>query len=103
MSRYTESRISNYEGFQRLDKLQERLAIGDLRGKEARDVRRNKDFLCPLCSCRKRSQRVVPSRVMGHLLKDTPFRDEYGRPLNAVVCCEDCAAPLLARMGERVR
>lgn len=100
---YLTKRLTNYEGFKRLDKKLERLAIGDLRTKQSRDVRKTKDFLCPLCSTRKRSQRVVPSRILGHLLRDTPFRDAFGRPLQAIVCCEECARPLLARMGERVQ
>ncbi|HTQ42160.1 MAG TPA: hypothetical protein VMI75_05325 [Polyangiaceae bacterium] len=100
---YTIARLSEYEGFKRLDKMQERLAIGDLRLKQARDVRKDKDFLCPLCSRRVRSQRVVQSRIVGHPLHDTPFRDALGRRLMAVVCCEECAEPLLRAQNERVR
>lgn len=72
-------RISNYEGFKRLDAMLEKVDSGKL--KPPREPVR--DFLCEVCSRRKRSVRAVPSLVMGHKLPGTPLQGTF------VLACDD--------------
>jgi hypothetical protein len=82
--RFIKKRISNYEGFKALDKLQEKIAEGKL--KPPREPVR--DHLCEVCKTRKRSVRVVPCLTMGRKLTGTPLKGLF------VLACDECARSL---------
>lgn len=104
MSNYTAKRISNYEGFKRLDKMQEKIAEGKLLPPR----RAERDFYCPLCHYRKRSQRVIKSEILGSRLpqilhattKGSPVANPFDASLKVIVVCGDCAGDL-ERSGVR--
>jgi hypothetical protein len=85
---YTQKRLSNYEGFKRLDAMLEKVDAGKL--KPPREPMR--DFLCEVCSRRKRSVRAVPCLTMGKKLVGTKLKGLF------VLVCDDgpgsCAAAL---------
>lgn len=87
---YTTKRLSNYDGFKALDKLQEKIAEGRLK-----PPRQNaKDYLCPLCSYRKRSLVLCPSRVLGVPVSQLPIKVETRFQGRFILCCEDCVRDL---------
>jgi len=104
MTTYKTTRISNYDGFKRLDKLLEKVAEGHLRPPRTAE----RDFYCPLCHYRKKTQRLVRSEVLGTRLpailhtttKGTPVSSPFDPMVKFIVVCEECAAPLL-RQAER--
>jgi hypothetical protein len=90
---YARKRISNYDFFKSLDETHEKLANGEL--KPPREHAR--DYLCPLCSTRKRSLSLVPSRVMGVPVRElTLIKTDVNFKGRFILCCEDCARPIRA-------
>ncbi len=89
--RVVKTRVSNYEGFKRLDKLQEKIATGKLT--PPREQQR--DHICEICKCRKPSVKVVPSLIAGHKLPGTKFTGLF------VLACDgrDGCAAMLERAG----
>lgn len=87
---YTIKRKSNYDAFKALDKLQEKIATGVL--KPPRENAR--DYLCPLCSYRKRSMRLVASRILGKPVSQLPIECATQFQGRFVLVCEDCARDL---------
>lgn len=82
---YVQKRISNYEGFRRLEAMQEKVATGKLKPMHRDPVR---SHLCEVCKCRKRSVQAVPSLLMGHTLPETKLRGRF------VLACDECARSL---------
>lgn len=93
---YSASRLSNYEGFKRLDKLLEKIAEGRLKPPREAVV----DHLCPLCKCRKKSQRLVPSRVIGVPVGQLGVECKTRFQGKFILACADCADDL-RRAGVR--
>lgn len=87
---YTIKPKSNYEGFRDLDRMLEKIDSGKLRPPRTNAV----DHFCPLCHCTKRSQRLVPSRVLGVPVSQLPNECKTAFQGRFVVCCEDCARDL---------
>lgn len=79
---YSAKRLSNYEGFRRLDVMQAKVATGKLRPPREPVT----DYLCEVCQRRKRSRYVVPSLTAGERVK--PFVGRF------VLACAECKAAL---------
>ena len=58
---YRIRRVSNYEGFRKIDVMQQKIAEGKLKPPRE-DVR---EYTCAICRRRVRSARLIPSRLIG--------------------------------------
>ena len=90
MNPYTSKRKSNYDGFKSLDKMLEKIDSGKL--KPPRENQR--DYLCPLCSYRKRSMRLVKSVILGKPVAQLPIETEVRFEGRFVLVCWGCADDL---------
>lgn len=87
---YVSKRVSNYEGFKSLDKLLENIDSGKLKPPDKAKV----EYWCNLCRCMKKSQRLVPSRVMGRPVTQLGVGMKTGFRGRFVLCCDECARDL---------
>lgn len=96
MSEYTISPLSNYEGFKRLDKLQEKIANGQLRPPREAVV----EHWCDVCHCKKKSSRLVKSQSIGRPISQLGVEVKVRFQGLFVLACEECAG-MMERAGIR--
>jgi hypothetical protein len=87
---YSIKRKSNYDGFRDLDKLLEKIAFGRLKPPKEPNV----DHWCPLCHCRKKSQHLIPSTLIGRPVSQLGVECKTAFKGRFVLGCEDCARNL---------
>lgn len=97
-------RISNYEGFKRLDQMLEGVATGRLHTPDKSQREPVRDIYCPLCHFRKRSMVFVRSEILGTRMPSLPFRveaknkyPEWAGVPKGIIVCRECAEPLQGR------
>jgi hypothetical protein len=84
---YTQQRISNYEGFKRLDQTLEKIETGVLKAPGTHA----KENLCRMCKRWKMTQVAYPSRLMGTPLKGSKLRGTF------ILVCQECADEMRGR------
>ena len=79
---YKRQRLSNYEGFKRLDQMFEKVETGKLLPPPGTHP---KSTLCKMCSTWKSTRVLYPSRLLGVTLIDSPMRGTF------IAVCQECA------------